>query len=362
MNICFLAGTLARGGAEKQLVFMLRALRRTNARLRVLSLTRGEAYEKEIRELNVPIEWIGKARNRGRRVYEILRAVQRNPPDIFQSSHFYTNIYVGLAGKILARHTIGAVRSDLTYEMQSHQMLGRWQISLPKFLITNSALAYRRVIERGIAPQKVEIVKNVVDSQNQRRCTEIRRDFRILFVGRLDANKRPDRFIDLADRLSRKMPEKRLRFQLAGDGVLRENLENQAAACGLTRDKLEFSGVCENMPEVYARADLLVSTSASEGTPNVILEAMAHGLPIAATDVGDVGELLKNRRGLAVAPNDEKSLTHAVELLINRADLRAEFGANGKKYVLENHSIESLQNRLEQIYGNILSDSRTSKQ
>lgn len=360
MNICFLAGTLARGGAEKQLVFMLRALRRTNARLRVLSLTRGEAYEKEIRELNIPVEWIGKARNRGRRVYEILRAVQRNPPDIFQSSHFYTNIYVGLAGKILARHTIGAVRSDLTYELQSHQMLGRWQISLPKFLITNSALAYRRVIERGIAPRKVEIVKNVVDAQNRQNRAEIRqKELRILFVGRLDVNKRADKFIDLADRLLRKMPEKPLKFQIAGDGVLRENLEKQAAACGLTREKLEFSGVCENMPEVYERADLLVSTSASEGTPNVILEAMAHGLPIAATDVGDVGELLQNRRGLAVAPNDEKSLTHAVELLINRADLRAEFGANGRKYVLENHSIESLQTRLEQIYGKILSDSRT---
>lgn len=358
MRICFLAGTLARGGAEKQLVFMLEALKKSGAAARVLSLTKGEDYENEIQDLNIPVEWVGKSRNRGRRVWEIVKNLRENPADIVQSSHFYTNIYAGLAGKILGKKSIGAVRSDLSYEMQSHQFLGKWQISLPEFLIANSSLAYRRIIERGIAPQKVEIVRNVVKAERCG-CAKTSGDTRrVLFAGRLDRNKRPEKFIKLAARIFQIFPEKSLKFQIAGDGILRESLEKTAKQMNLTPDKIEFSGVCRDMREVYANADLLVSTSESEGTPNVILEAMAHGLPIVATGSGDTPQLLADGRGISVDSDSESQLVNAVAALLETPDLRRKYGENARKYVLKYHSLENLQTHLPAIYGKLLSSNQ----
>ena len=91
MKICILAGTLGRGGAERQLYFMLRALVREGVTVKLLCLTKGEAFEEQIRELGVEVEWVGRTGNQLLRLYEIYKAVRAVKPDLIQSSHFYTN-------------------------------------------------------------------------------------------------------------------------------------------------------------------------------------------------------------------------------------------------------------------------------
>lgn len=350
MKVCFLAGTLGRGGAEKQLVYMLRTLQQTGTAARVICLTRGESYESEIRDLGVEVEWVGKRKNQAARLFDIIGNLRNAPADIIQSSHFYTNIYAGIAGKLLRIPSIGAIRSDLTYEFAAHKITGRWQLSLPRFLITNSETARQRAIKRGSAPHSVEVVRNVVEVAACAVSKTPHQPLKILFVGRLDKNKRADRFVRLASILTARFPKLALQFQIAGDGELKTELENQARNLNLSPDKLQFLGVCQNMGEIYRQADILISTSEREGSPNAVLEAMAYGLPVAATNVSGTAEILNDERGLLAAPEDQNQLVeHAAELILNR-EARRRFGQAGQRYTRQYHSLDGLRRNLSGIY------------
>jgi len=77
MKVCFLAGTLGRGGAERQLVFMLESLIRRNIDVRLLCLTKGEAFEDDVKRLGIDVEWVGKSENRIQRVIKAARSASR---------------------------------------------------------------------------------------------------------------------------------------------------------------------------------------------------------------------------------------------------------------------------------------------
>ena len=362
MKICFVVGTLARGGAEKQLVFMLRAIKNIGSVAVVLCLTRDEFYEEMIRDEGVRVLYVGDTRNRFMRSWKIGHAIREMGADIIQSSHFYTNLYAGLTGRLLGIPSVGAVRSDLIYEMKSHRITGSLQISLPDLLITNSRIAYQRLLQRGIDQRKVEFVRNVVEVDDEQSSDQVRPGLKILFAGRLDENKRPERFVRLASRLTERYPDHDLQFQIAGDGEKRNELENTARKeMNLGPDRLAFLGDCGRMSDVYRGADILVSTSDREGTPNVVLEAMVHGIPIVATAVGGTKEILNSSRGFLVEPNDEAGLLKATTELIQDRDLRLRLGSEGRRYVTENHSLHNLQGQLNKIYKNLMSKGEQPK-
>jgi glycosyltransferase involved in cell wall biosynthesis len=357
MKVCFLAGTLGRGGAEKQLLFMLRALQKAAIETRVLCLTKGESYEREIKDSGVEIEWVGASENKIARLGKITRSLRKRPADIVQSAHFFTNLYAASAGKLLNTKTIGAIRSDLSREILSNGFYGKWQIQLPQHLITNSELARRRAISKGIPEEKVDFVRNVVEAKKNGADGGERdknKPLNIIFVGRLDENKRPERFVELAHCLRKNLPHLNLNFLVAGDGPLRPRLENQVQKLGLSKKEFSFLGVIEDMSDVYKSADALVLTSKQEGTPNVILEAMAYGVPVLATRVGGIPEILSEKCGILVDPDDQTELHAAAARLISNPDLRSKFVIEGKKYVEENHSIEYLQNKLTEIYSRLI--------
>lgn len=354
MKICFVVGTLARGGAEKQLVFMLRALRGLGIDADVLCLTKGEPYEHEITKLGFTVKHVGRSTSRLSRLRNIVREIRKSQPDVIQSSHFYTNIYAGAAGKFLKIPSIGSVRSDLIYEIKSHRLTGRWQLSLPDILIANSDVARRRLLERGMDRNKIEFVRNVVEINSGTANGCPRNGIKVLFAGRLDQNKRPERFVRLASILTERFPDAGLEFQIAGDGEKREELEQTAELLALTPDKLAFLGDCSHMHEIFAKADVLISTSDREGTPNVVLEAMSHGVPVVATAVGGTKEVVDSTRGFLVEPGDETALVNAAADLICDEVLRYSLGSEGQRYVTENHSLNALQNHLMEIYKRLL--------
>jgi glycosyltransferase involved in cell wall biosynthesis len=354
MKVCFVVGTLARGGAEKQLVFMLRSLKELGIAADVLCLTKGESFEDEIVNAGFNVKWVGASKYRLSRLREISGALKESRASIIQSSHFYTNMYAAAAGKLSGIPSIGAIRSDLFYESESHSLVGNWQISMPSVLITNSQIAHRRLIERGIAKEKIEFVSNVVESPNGPTNGLPRRGLNILFAGRLDENKRPDRFVRLAASLTKQFPHLGLRFLIAGDGVLRSELERTANILNLTTDTLKFLGLRQRMGEIYRRADILVSTSEREGTPNVVLEAMAHGLPVVATNAGGTAEIIGEDRGIIVSQGDEGALAKATAELILDKELRLRLGDEGRRYVARNHSLENLKRRLNEVYQRLL--------
>ena len=357
MKVTFLAGTLGRGGAERQLVYMLRSLVDKGVNLRLLCLTKGEALEEEIRNLGIDIRPIDTRGGRIGTLRAVVRGLRRESTDIVQSSHFYTNIYAAVSGRITGVQSIGAIQSDLEHEFASNGFYSKYQLTMPKHLIANSERAVKRSIAFGIKKQKIDLVRNVVASENGvGRNSNGRSDdsTTITFVGRLGKEKRPELFVKLARGLINAVPEKRLRFQIVGDGPLRHELETLALEYGLTADTLCFTGERSDMSAVYASTDILVLTSKHEGTPNVILEALSNAIPVVATDVGGVSEILSEQVGFLVDPMDFDGLILAARRLVLSPQLRQKFGTNGLKFVLENHSLSYLGERLTEIYNNLV--------
>lgn len=356
MKICFIVGTLGRGGAERQLLFMLRALQTEGIKTNVLCLTTGEAFEKEIKELGIDIEWVGSSLNRLLRLWHVINAVRKSRADIIQSSHFYTNIYAALAGRILGIRNIGAIRNDLHSEIAADRKFGRWQLDLPEHLIANSEIALKRAFARGLKRRKIDLVKNIVEVPDaaETQLLEPRTDLKILFVGRLVQQKRSELFIKMAWRLKRDLPKIDVTFQIVGDGPLRSNLEKLRRDYGLSSDEMLFSGEQSDMTRIYRRSDILVLTSEHEGMPNVVLEAMTFGIPVVATRVGGVPEILSENSGILVDASDFNGLVDATKKLILNPELRRNLGRHGRDYVAKNHSFEYLQKRLVEIYQKLL--------
>lgn len=332
---------------------MLRSLQNEGIHTRLLSLTTGEAFEKEIIDLGMNIDWVGSSKNNFARLTNIIGNLRRNPVDVIQSAHFFTNIYAALAGRALGITSIGAIRSDFVNEMLANGVFSRWHLNLPKQLIANSRLAVDRAIASGIDRSRIHLVKNAVADGNCPRPVRECGKLNLLFAGRLDSPKRPELFIELASELCVRHPEMELKFLIAGDGPLRASLEHKAKERGFVGDEMSFLGEQTIMSDVYQQSDILILTSRHEGTPNVVLEAMAHSLAVIATSVGGVPEIVNEDCGIVVDPYDFSVLVEATSTLIADPEKRVKMGENGSAFIRKNHSISCLQRELSQVYSRI---------
>lgn len=355
LNICFLAGTLEHGGAERQLFYMLRALCQHGVAVRVLSLDHGEFWEGPIQSLGVPVTWVGQHQSRLARLFRVLRELRNDPPALFQSQHFFANAYVGLAARFLGVPAIGAMRNEETAERRENGPIGGWlNLHLPRNIAANSKVAIQQAIARGVPPDHLYFLPNVVDTQRFKPAGGAAvTPVTLLTVGRLTKQKRFDRFISVLGRL-RAESNLKVRGWIVGpaqDRRLREELEAQAGQLGLLPERLTFLGGVSDMGPLYQQADICVLTSDFEGTPNVLLEAMASGLPVVATKVGGVPEIVQHgQSGLLVDRGDAEGLFTAMVELVNNSTLRMEMGRRAREYVEKHHSVERLPAYLEGLY------------
>jgi glycosyltransferase involved in cell wall biosynthesis len=355
LDICFIAGTLGQGGAERQLFYIMKSLRQSAARVRLLCLTKGEFWEEKIRALGVPITWVGQHGARAVRLSRIIQILRQQPSQIVQSQHFYTNLYAAAAARVLGLREIGAMRSDAISEVQaSGALLGRLSLRAPRTLAANSKTAISNAITMGVPASRLHFLPNVVDTELFKLVRQNSSDVvRLIAVGRLVEQKRFDRFFSMLAALRQKT-RVRIKATIVGDGPLRQELEQQATALGLLPDVVEFRGRVADMSTVYREADIMVLTSDYEGTPNVLLEAMACGLPVVATKVGGVPDLVQHNETGKVVAADEEALAEALLMLLNNPGRRREMGERARQYVLHHHSPAILPERLASLYESIL--------
>jgi glycosyltransferase involved in cell wall biosynthesis len=177
-------------------------------------------------------------------------------------------------------------------------------------------------------------------------------------VGSLQPCKRFDRFLKALALARRKAPA--LLGVIAGsDCGSRRVLEREAKELGLAPDNLVFLGECDNVPSLLTQAGFLVLCSEYEGFPNVILEAMAAGLPVIATPAGDAAWIvIEEQTGFVVDGADVEAMAaRMVQLALSR-ELRARLGAEGRKSVAREYNYEFLPARLLAIFGDFAAQNR----
>lgn len=356
-EVCFIAGTLGQGGAERQLFYTLKSLQQSGVRLRVLSLTRGEYWEKRIRDLGITVSWVGQHGSKLMRLASIMKTLRRFPPQVLQSQHVFTNLYAVATARALGVRELGALRNSGASDVWSNgKVIGRLNLRAPRSLVVNSHSAMRKAIALGVPSRNLHFLPNVVDSDLFEPAAPRGSDsIRLLAVGRLVKEKRMDRFVNLVGQLC-KRSSKSISATIVGTGPLREQIQKQAAQLTLLPGVLELKDPVSDMKLVYQQSDILVLTSDFEGTPNVVLEAMASGLAVVATSVGGVPEIIRDGdTGYLVPPQDGEVLTERLLALIDNPCLRYELGRRGRKYVESFHSVNRLPGLLEGLYTEALS-------
>jgi len=357
LDVCFIAGTLGQGGAERQLFYIVKTLKECGSRVRLLCLTEGEFWEKIIHSLGVPIIWVGRQQSRAIRLMNTIKALRSDPPQVLQSQHFYTNLYAAAAAHTLGVREVGAMRSDGFSEVRANgPIMGRLSLRIPRFIAANSSAAIENAKELGIRRTRLHLLPNVIDTDEFKPEERDRKDhIRLVAVGRLGPEKRIDRFLSVLAQL-RRQTSVPIKGAIVGHGPLRESLEHQARELGLLPDVVEFRGAIDDMASIYREADILVLTSDWEGTPNVLLEAMASGLPVVANRVGGVEEVVRHgTTGYLGEVDDENTMIISLLKLIGNPQLKQQIGRAARDYVVSNHSLGRLPELLTRIYEDVLS-------
>lgn len=356
LNLCFLAGTLEHGGAERQLFYILQTLRQAGATLRLLSLDRGEFWEERIKALGISVTCVGGKASRLKRLFCVLKEIRKDSPDALQSQHFFANAYVGLAGRICRVRSIGAMRNIGHMEVSGSGRWGGWlNLHCPDTIAANSQAAIQYAIAKGIPASRLHFLPNVVDTEHFRPASgSFKEPLTLVAVGRLVRQKRLDRFISILCRL-RAIYRLNVRGLIVGPGCQNENLlpelKNHARQRGLSSDVLRFHSSVSDARAVYGEAAVCVLTSDYEGTPNVLLEAMACGLPVVASNVGGVPGIVQHERtGYVLAPDDLEGFTTALAGLLKDSGLRAKMGQRARAFVEEHHSLLRLPTYLNELY------------
>ena len=363
LRVCLIAGTLGQGGAERQLFYMLQCLKECGAEVNLLSLTQGEYWEAPIQRLGVPIYFVGGPGTRLRRLRCVIQTVRRLRPQVIQCQHFYTNLYGALAARWLGLPSVGGVRSDGFNELKSNgRFFGRLSLTLPQMVAANSNRAIENLRSIGCDPRKLHLLPNVIDTAwfHPGERSRSRDDFVILGVGSLEPVKRFDRLIEIALTLRSKI-QRGVRVVLAGDGRLRQliaGLAHQAREQGVKVDLVGRVTDPLALLQLYQSADVLLLTSDHEGTPNVIMEAMSCGLPVVATAVGGVADLVQpGEAGFLFAPDQAEQAVAALVQLAREPSLASGLGARARSLIEAKYSVALLPNLLAGLYEKALAPS-----
>ena len=175
--------------------------------------------------------------------------------------------------------------------------------------------------------------------------------YRLVTVGRLQAPKDPLTLVRALAELRR--PGEAV---IAGDGPDRPAVEREVRRLGL-ESVVRLAGERDDVGELLAAADMFVLSSRSEGLPLSILEAMAAGLPIVASSVGGVPELVVDgETGLLVPPGDPHALAAAIERLLDDPALRRQLGTAGRTRVSEHFDLASARRAHLDLYRTLLAD------
>ena len=170
----------------------------------------------------------------------------------------------------------------------------------------------------------------------------------VCVVAGLRAEKRIDVLIAAAPRILERHPD--AEFLIAGDGKHRQPLVEQARALGVL-DRVRFLGHRDDVAAVHAMSDVFVLPSRSEAFPNAVMEAMASGLPVVASDVGGIPELVRDgRTGRLVPPGDSGALAAAMLDLFDNPQRLAAFGREGRRQIERTYSFERMVSQFEELY------------
>jgi glycosyltransferase involved in cell wall biosynthesis len=366
MKVLYIIGGLGVGGAERQLLYLVKEMARF-ADVTVVSLSGSDIGLRSEFECLTGVQIVLCPKRPGidpTLIPRLVAMLRRERPAIvhtyLRTANYWGRAAAWLAGtpvRIAAERNIEVERGGLA------NLLDRMLSSVTDRVVVNAnAIRDYLVSMEGLDPVKIEVIHNgvqgspvIVEPEVQSMRRELGlggHEHVVAFVGRLVPQKNPGLFLEMAQTILRS--GLKCGFLLVGDGPLRVSLVDQALALGI-QDAVRFTGVRNDVPRIFRVIDLLVLTSDWEGLPNVVLEALAAGVPVVATDVGGVRELLIDGvTGYVVPRQNLPTLVDRVVGMLNDQDFRTACGQRGREYAQSNFSISVMVGRTVVLYNTLL--------
>jgi glycosyltransferase involved in cell wall biosynthesis len=362
------------GGTERQALQLTRALQETGryeiyfASLHIDGPLRPEFEGLGLREItSYPLSSFYDA-NAVKQLIRFSRYLRRNRIDVLQTHDFYSNIFGMTAGflarvpvRIASRRETNGIRSSA--QKRAH----RFAFSLAHHVIANCDAVRQILIDEGLRADEITVVHNSFDASRVSFAC-LSRDKALASLGisvspesrfvtlvanmRLEVKDQP-MFLRAAQRVREAMPE--TVFLLAGEGELLDATKKLTGELGLG-EATRFLGRCGELAELLSISDVCVLSSKAEGFSNAILEYMAAGRPVVATDVGGAREaIVEGETGYLVSSGDDEAMAARIITLLADPARANRMGKQGKRVVDEKFSRAAQLRSIEALYEKLLS-------
>ena len=277
-------------------------------------------------------------------------------------THGYKAEVIGLLAGMLTRTPVACFLRGWTGEnmkVRFYEAVERFSLRFASRVVCLSNLQARKIAVRRSLARKIRVVRNAIDihvpvsRQQSRRLLAERfslpaQSTIVATAGRLSPEKGVSDFLEAASRI--RGDKESLFFVIFGEGALDKILREKAHSLKMD-DKVVFAGFQRDLRDLLPGVDVLVNASQSEEMPNVVLEAMAAGVPVVATEVGGVAEIAGDDPAIKLVPPREPQLLAAeISRLLRSSDLGKSLGEKGLDRVKRAFSVESQAREYNSLY------------
>jgi sugar transferase (PEP-CTERM/EpsH1 system associated) len=348
------------GGAENGVVNVVNRLDESLFKTSVYVFKNGCAFEGRLRK---GVRLVHVPKRKGNDLMAVLRLAllfRRDRPHIVHT-HTWSTLVEGVLAAKIARVPIlihgehGTLRKESRPHVYAQRMFWRCADIV---LAVSGSLKQHLVREVGFPAERIIPIQNGVDTDRFRPNGERTAQREALgwptsgiivgSVGRLVSVKNHASLLIAAARVAQQVPQ--LTLALVGDGPLDGELKTLAQQLGIA-DRVLFLGCRDDVPNLLNAMDIFVLPSLREGMPNALLEAMACGLPVIASEVGGATEIVRDgENGLLVYPTDVERLSQHLYQLVLSPERRHAMGMAGRRYVEQEFKMEHMVNKYTNLY------------
>jgi glycosyltransferase involved in cell wall biosynthesis len=343
LSIVVFCKTFLKGGAEKQALIISGLLKEKDAHV-ILVIWSGDKIDPAnlsyIKKNS--IEYVGLKGNPLSKFIHLLKLVRSEKISIVLSYLTLANFVSGIL-KVFQKDliTIGGIRTDkfpyykFIFEKLVHNYLN-------DATVFNNYSAQTKFVKKGFRQDKIHVIHNAIEIPEAVQKRQSEGELRIITVARFVAPKDFHTALSSFKHLTEKKRVEKIRYYIAGWGPMESEIRTLVRELDL-KNEVEILINPPDITGILKSCDIYLSTSLFEGLSNSIMEAMAAGLPVVATNVGDNKYLVRDSfNGFLVPCGDIRLIAEKLEHLVSLEDIRKEFGKNSYSIITEEFSEEKL--------------------